>query len=82
MYKKWIPILVLMLAFTPELLAQGCAMCGAMVEGGDDGTGSVGRGLNTGILFLMAIPYIILFLLFRKQIVRFFRSFKPVKKSI
>jgi ABC-type glycerol-3-phosphate transport system permease component len=82
MRKKWFLILVLMLVVSTDLLAQGCAMCGAMVEGGDNGTGAVGRGLNTGILFLMTIPYIILFLLFRKQIVKFFRSLKPVKKSI
>ena len=64
-----------------ELLAQGCAMCKAVVESGDGGgrifggEQSVGRGLNSGILYLMAVPYLLLFLLFRKKIVGFFREF-------
>lgn len=64
-----------------ELLAQGCAMCKAVVESGDGGgrifggEQNVGRGLNTGILYLMAVPYVLLFLLFRKKIVGFFREF-------
>ena len=35
---------------------------------------TVGNGINTGILFLMIVPYIILFFLFRKQLFRFFKS--------
>jgi hypothetical protein len=64
-----------------ELLAQGCAMCKAVVESGEGGgrifggEQSVGRGLNSGILYLMAVPYLLLFLLFRKKIVGFFREF-------
>jgi hypothetical protein len=75
-------VLVLVALFVPaDLLAQGCAMCKAVVEGGDGGgrifggEQSVGRGLNSGILYLMAVPYVLLFLLFRKKIVGFFREF-------
>lgn len=35
--------------------AQACAMC---KETGEATAGFSGRGLNTGILYLMAIPYI------------------------
>jgi hypothetical protein len=64
-----------------DLMAQGCAMCKAVVEGGDGGgrilggEQSIGKGLNSGILYLMAVPYVLLFLLFRKKIVGFFREF-------
>lgn len=79
---RMIPFLVLVcvLLFAPsELFAQGCAMCKAVAQG--DGTGvfggeqSIGRGLNRGILYLMAVPYALLFLLFRKRIVGFFKEF-------
>ncbi len=37
-----------------------CAMCKTSVESDLANGGSIARGLNTGILYLMAIPYIIL----------------------
>jgi hypothetical protein len=56
-------------------------MCKAVVESGE-GSGNIfggeqpiGRGLNSGILYLMAVPYLLLFLLFRKRIVGFFKEF-------
>ncbi|MBL7965346.1 MAG: hypothetical protein JNM31_16030 [Flavobacteriales bacterium] len=61
-----------------DLLAQGCAMCKATVEGQQQAFGgeqAVGRGLNSGILYLMAAPYLLLFLLFRRKIVGFFKEF-------
>ncbi|HPF90620.1 MAG: hypothetical protein H6590_06000 [Flavobacteriales bacterium] len=66
----------------PEVLpAQGCAMCKAVVESGEGsgnifgGEQSIGKGLNLGILYLMAVPYVLLFLLFRKRIVGFVKEF-------
>ena len=35
-----------------------CAMCKAVVEANLESGGSIGAGLNDGILYLMAIPYI------------------------
>ena len=52
--------LVLSFAGTP-VLAQ-CAMCRASVESnqnGDEKLSNLGKGLNKGILYLMAIPYIL-----------------------
>lgn len=53
-------------------------MCKAVVESGEQGVlggnQAIGAGLNKGILYLMAVPYILLFLLFRKRIVGFFRE--------
>jgi hypothetical protein len=39
-----------------------CAMCKTSVESDLKTGGSIGKGLNTGILYLMTIPYIILIL--------------------
>jgi hypothetical protein len=71
--------LLAVLLFPAEVWAQGCAMCKAVVESEESaaifgGEQSVGRGLNTGILYLMAVPYVLLFLLFRKRIAGFFRE--------
>lgn len=84
MSRRWtlLLMLALVLPLVPtELWAQGCAMCKATVESAE-GTGqvfggeqSIGKGLNRGILLLMAVPYVLLFLLFRKRIVGFFREF-------
>ena len=55
-------------------------MCKATVESAEQGGGfggetSIGRGLNAGILFLIPVPYILLFLLFRRKIMGFVREF-------
>lgn len=54
-------------------------MCKAVVESEESarifgGEQAIGKGLNSGILYLMAVPYVLLFLLFRKRIVGFFRE--------
>jgi len=56
-----------------------CAMCKAVVESAEDagrlgGTTNIGEGLNKGIIFLMIVPYVLLFLLFRKKIGAFFKE--------
>ena len=38
-----------------------CAMCKAVVEADLEAGGSKGAGLNDGILYLMAIPYLAIF---------------------
>jgi hypothetical protein len=43
--------------FQTKLNAQ-CAMCKAVVEANLKEGGSAGAGLNEGILYLMAMPYI------------------------
>lgn len=35
-----------------------CAMCKAVVEANLESGGNIGAGLNDGILYLMAMPYI------------------------
>ena len=57
MKNKSIILFFAVLIFTKKLNAQ-CAMCKAVVEANLKEGGSVGAGLNEGILYLMAIPYI------------------------
>ena len=65
--------------FIPDmLLAQGCAMCKATVESATD-TQRLGAGLNNGILLLMAVPYVLLFLLFRKKLLGFLKEFSSAQ---
>ena len=52
-------LLILLLVSHSSAFAQ-CAMCRTSVESDLAHGGSVGAGLNTGILYLMAIPYLIL----------------------
>ena len=52
---------LVVLAFQTKLSAQ-CAMCKAVVEANLKEGGSAGAGLNDGILYLMAMPYIALLL--------------------
>ena len=44
-----------------NLFSQGCSTCRAQIINSNSEDLTVGNGLNTGILFLMIIPYIILF---------------------
>ena len=48
---------LVVLVFQVKLSAQ-CAMCKAVVEANLKEGGSAGAGLNEGILYLMAMPYI------------------------
>ena len=51
-------------------------MCKAQAEAQYEEDGS---GINSGILYIMVIPYIILFAVIHKQIFAFFRGWKNMK---
>ena len=51
--------LVLLIAATESATAQ-CAMCKAIPTSNQANGGDIANGLNTGILYLMAIPYLLL----------------------
>jgi hypothetical protein len=55
-------VLALVLSFTGTTVQAQCAMCRASVESnqsGDEKLSNLGKGLNKGILYLMAFPYIL-----------------------
>jgi hypothetical protein len=49
---------VVLLFFTLSDAAAQCAMCKATIEANSTNSGKYGVGLNTGILYLMSVPYI------------------------
>jgi hypothetical protein len=51
-------------------------MCKAQAEAQYEEDGS---GINTGILYIMVIPYIILIAVFHKQIISFLKNWKNMK---
>jgi hypothetical protein len=57
------------------LFAQGCSQCKMLSEQGSElDESSFGSNINSGILYLMVIPYLLLMFLFRKRIFLFFKS--------
>lgn len=74
--KKYTPtlIVVLFVLFAANGEAQ-CAMCKQAAETSlkNDPT-SLARSLNSGILYLMAVPYLMILFIFRKQIAQLWRS--------
>lgn len=57
--KKWmLALVVLVLLNTQDLFAQ-CAMCRTQLENNvSNGNPGIAAGINTGILYLLVMPYI------------------------
>ncbi len=55
--KKISVILFLLFIIVPDFLQAQCAMCRAVLESGENTT--TAEGVNNGIVYLMAIPYIL-----------------------
>lgn len=56
MFKGSKTYLLIFLLIYSEMTAAQCAMCKAVVESGD---AEMAESLNTGIIYLMAFPYIL-----------------------
>jgi hypothetical protein len=68
---------VLVLIFLADQALAQCAMCKQAAESSlDSNPNSVAKGLNTGILYLMAVPYVLILFIFRKQILALWRSWR------
>ncbi|MCP4974531.1 MAG: hypothetical protein GY931_00085 [Maribacter sp.] len=50
-------ILIFSLLMAPQIVEAQCAMCRAVLE--SEGNTSSAEGINNGIVYLMAIPYIL-----------------------
>lgn len=71
MYKKYFLFVALLLLTQIDAVAQ-CAMCRTTIESSiSNGRTNIATGLNTGILYLLAAPYLIVaaiaFLWFRQS---------------
>lgn len=68
LHVRWVLVLTLLLSV--DVMWGQCVMCKAVAEDSAE-DGSLGRGLNAGILYLMAVPYVILgffaWFVFRKR---------------
>ncbi|MCX6296958.1 MAG: hypothetical protein NTX97_13030 [Bacteroidetes bacterium] len=82
-------ILTLLMFISNVNIYAQCAMCRTSVESDLNNGGSIGKELNTGILYLMAIPYILLlsgaYVFFKKPIDAKVKAWKekhfPTKQS-
>ena len=52
-------IIVLSVSFSPKVKAQ-CSMCTINAEQGTKNGNTQGKGLNSGIIYLLAIPYLLI----------------------
>lgn len=52
-------LVFVLLSITAEVFAQGCPMCKTSLEEARKNGSMVGNTLNNGILYLLAIPYLI-----------------------
>lgn len=71
--KAIFPIIIILLLFScTDLFAQGCVQCRMGPSSNMEGGGSVAKGINSGILYLMFIPYMLIMSIvayvFRKQL--------------
>lgn len=57
MYKK---VLIIVFLFVIEFASAQCAMCKAVIEGGNE---TIAEGVNNGITYLMIFPYLLIGLL-------------------
>jgi hypothetical protein len=74
-------MLAALVFFVPEVHAQGCSQCKMVPMSDQQGGGTAAKGINKAILYMMALPYIILFLLFRKQLLGLYRQFRAKQKG-
>jgi heme/copper-type cytochrome/quinol oxidase subunit 2 len=81
MKAKHIAATLALLLFAVATYSQ-CAMCKAAAESDlKNNPNSLAKGLNTGILFLMVIPYVIVGIIFRKDVIQFFKNIGNKEKT-
>lgn len=83
MKHKLILLFVLVFFQASTILSQGCSQCKLLAKQGSEvDEASFGTNINSGILYLMIIPYLLLLFLFRKQILGFVKGFfSPAKQG-
>ena len=75
--------LIFLILIAPLEFPAQCAMCKEAAETSlKDNPRSMARSLNSGILYLLIVPYLALAFVFRKQIAQLWRSkFGKIKSS-
>jgi hypothetical protein len=54
---KWTMVFLFILLLLPQWAEAQCAMCRAVLE--SEESGRAAEGINNGIVYLMAIPYVL-----------------------
>lgn len=68
-------VFVLAMVFAQNIYAQGCSQCKMVAtQGSEMDEASFGTNINTGIIYLMLIPYLLMIFLFRKKIVKVIKA--------
>lgn len=62
MRKTFLIVVLFIFLLLPELAVAQCAMCRAVLE--SEGNSTMAEGVNNGIVYLMAIPYVLVGVLF------------------
>jgi hypothetical protein len=71
MNKRAVILILLVLIIADLSFGQGCSQCKLVAEQGSNlEESSYASNINYGILFLVAIPYIIIFTVFHKPIIQ------------
>jgi len=79
--KRKLLLLAVVLLAVDLAWGQGCSQCRMLAaQGSELDENSFGSNINLGILYLMAVPYLLLMFLFRKRIIRFFKGTKRSQK--
>lgn len=81
MKKYYCIILIIIIVFISIDVNAQCAMCKAVVKSSQENPNSVAKKLNTGILYLMAVPYLMIGFIFRKQIISLYNTLRGKKVS-
>jgi len=73
--RQYILTAAVLFVFAAHSFSQGCSQCRMMTEQGSGlDEGSFGNSINSGILYLMLIPYLLIMFLFRHRMISFFRG--------
>ncbi|MDX1767436.1 MAG: hypothetical protein R3294_05245 [Arenibacter troitsensis] len=66
---RYTVLLLTLVLLVPELAQAQCAMCRAVLE--SEGSEAAAKGINNGIVYLMAVPYLLVaglfFFIYRKM---------------
>jgi hypothetical protein len=75
MKKTILSILLFLVGVFNFVYGQGCSQCKMVTEQATElDEASFGSNINSGILYLMLIPYILLMFLFRKRIIALIKT--------
>lgn len=67
--------LAFLVFFAVDLFGQGCSQCKLVSEQSSElGEEAFSTSINFGILYLLAIPYLLLLIFFRKPILQFLKA--------